>query len=96
MSEDITEAAEKLARARSYYRACVRWYMEAFRYHSTVMANEDWTNDGRDLHEDAKLALQEATQGVLDARTRVQRLQRKFDELRGLDKGLTVIEDDDE
>jgi len=70
--------------------------MEAFRYHSTVMANEDWTGEGRELHEDAKLALQEAMQGVLNARTRIEKCQRKFDEVRGLDKGLTVIEDEDE
>lgn len=96
MSEDIAEAAEKLAKARAYYRACVRWYMEAYRYHATIMANEDWTSDGRDLHEDAKLALQEAMQGVLDARTRIDKYQKKFDEARGLDKGLTILEDEDE
>jgi hypothetical protein len=71
--------------------------MEAQRYYVTVKSGEDWTQDGRELEEDATLALEEATQGVLIARTAVQKLEAKYNELKRIEQqGFMIEEDDDE
>lgn len=91
---DLSELEERLARARSFYRASVRWYMEAYRYHVTATQGESWSTEESELDEDAKLALQEATQGVLDARTLVTSLEEKYKEAkRKQDQGFIIDED---